>query len=181
MKVSQTDLNEVLVLEYEANTDNRGTSSHVSSKRELEEAGILTDFVEETSYQILKSGTIYGIHFQNNPQAQTKLLFCTKGRVLDFAVDLRRASGTFREWVCVELSPENRKQLYIPAGFGHALLTLEECSIVNMKIDKYFHPSLSASVSYSDTGLHIDFGIADPVLSESDANAPTLLESGCNL
>jgi dTDP-4-dehydrorhamnose 3,5-epimerase len=111
MKATHTSLPEVLVLEYEKSFDVRGCSYPTFSLRELTEAGIETEFVEETVYCPEKAGTLYGIHFQNNPAAQAKLLYCVRGRGLDYAVDLRRDSKTFKQWVCVELSAENRKQI----------------------------------------------------------------------
>ena len=120
-------------------------------------------------------------HFQNYPKVQTKLLFCTKGRGLDFAVDLRHDSKTFKKWVCVELTPENRKQIYIPKGFGHAFLSLEDDTNVVMRIDNYFEPSLSKAITYDDVELNIHFNVSNPILSENDKKAPTLQKCDCNL
>lgn len=181
IKVTQLELKEVLVLEYDSKEDNRGTSYKFFSKIELEKVGIFIEFVEGTSYCLQKKGTLYGIHFQNYPKVQTKLLSCTKGRGLDFAVDLRQDSKTYKKWVCVELSPQNRKQIFIPAGFGHAFLSLEDDTIVNMKIDKYFDSDLAKAITYADVELNIKFKVLNPILSENDENAPTLADSGCNL
>jgi len=181
IKITQLDLREVLVLEYEAKEDNRGFSYKLFSKRELEDVGIFTEFIEETLYCPMKKGTLYGIHFQNNPKAQTKLLFCTKGRGLDFAVDLRHDSKTYKKWVCVELNPQNRKQIYIPAGFGHAFLSLEDDTHVVMRIDNYFDSSLSRAITYADVDLNINFDVINPILSENDKFAPSLKNCDCNL
>jgi len=108
LKVTKLDLEDVLVLEYDIKEDNRGISHRSFSKRELDEVGIKTEFVEEILYCTKKKGTLYGIHFQNYPKVQTKLLYCTKGRGLDFAIDLRQDSKTFKRWVCMELTPENK-------------------------------------------------------------------------
>ena len=181
MKITKLDLEEILVLEYDLKEDNRGTSHKFFSKKELHEVGITTEFVEEILYCPKKKGTLYGIHFQNYPKVQTKLLFCTKGRGLDFAVDLRHNSKTFKKWVCVELTPENRKQIYIPKGFGHAFLSLEDDTNVVMRIDNYFDPSLSKAITYDDVELNIQFNVSNPILSENDKNAPTLEKCDCNL
>lgn len=181
LKVTQLDLKEVLVLEYDSQEDNRGTSYKQFSKKELENVGIFTEFIEEILYSPSKKGTLYGIHFQNHPKAQTKLLYCTKGRGLDFAVDLRHDSRTYKKWVCVELSPQNRRQIYIPAGFGHAFLSLENDSHVVMKIDNYFDSALSRAISYADVELNINFNVLNPILSENDKKAPMLTNSDCNL
>ncbi|MCR3761371.1 dTDP-4-dehydrorhamnose 3,5-epimerase family protein [Clostridium felsineum] len=181
IKIEHLDLNEVLILEYESKKDNRAVSFRNFSKRELQSIGIFTEFVEEISYHIMKKSTLYGIHFQNNPKAQSKLLYCTKGKGIDFAVDLRSDSITYKKWVCAELNPENKKQIYIPAGFGHAFLALEDDTHLVMKIDKYFDSDLSKAITYKDTELNIKFNILNPILSENDKNAPTLANSNCNL
>ncbi|MEW5784639.1 MAG: dTDP-4-dehydrorhamnose 3,5-epimerase [Bacillota bacterium] len=151
------------------------------SKRELEDVGIFIEFVEETLYCPMKKGTLYGIHFQNHPKAQTKLLYCTRGRGLDFAVDLRHDSKTYKKWVSVELNPENKKQIYIHAGFGHAFLSLEDDTNIVMRIDHYFDPVLMRAIAFDDAELNIDFNISDPILSEMDQKALTLKHCDCNL
>ena len=181
LKVVKLSIEAVWILEYAVKEDNRGISYRYTSKRELEKVGIYTEFVEEILYCPRKKGTLYGIHFQNHPKAQTKLLFCTKGKGLDFAVDLRKNSKTYKKWVCVELTAENRKQLYIRAGFGHAFLSLEDDTHVVMKIDHYFDPGLQRAISYTDAELDIDFKISKPILSEQDRKAPLLKDSDCNL
>lgn len=160
---------------------NRAISQRSFSKKELNEAGIKTKFVEEILYSIKKKDTLYGVHFQNHPKVQTKLLYCTKGRGLDFAIDLRHDSKTFKKWICVELNPKNGKQIYIPAGFGHAFLSLEDDTHLVMSIDNYFDSTLSKAISYNDVELNIDFNVLNPILSENDRNAPTLRECDCNL
>jgi dTDP-4-dehydrorhamnose 3,5-epimerase len=180
LKVIPTELHEVLILEYEPKEDARGPVFKNFSKKELERAGILTEFVEEYLYCPAKKGTLYGIHFQNLPKAQGKLVCCTKGRCLDFAVDLRKRSATYRQWVSTELSPENRRQMFIPRGFGHALLTLEDDTHIVFRIDEYFDPELSRAISYKDEELNIPFDVKQPVLSLQDRIAPLLKDSDCN-
>lgn len=181
LKVTQLELKEILVLEYETKVDNRGMSYRTFSRQELEGVGISTEFIEETLYCPIKKGTLYGIHFQNHPKAQTKLLYCIKGRGLDFAVDLRHDSKTYKKWVCVELSKENRKQIYIPVGFGHAFLSLEDDTNVVMRIDNYFDSNLMRAIAFNDVDLNIDFKILNPILSEMDSSAPDLANCDCNL
>jgi dTDP-4-dehydrorhamnose 3,5-epimerase len=181
LKVSKLDLEDVLILEYDIKEDNRGISHRTFSRREFDEAGIKTEFIEEILYCIKKKETLYGVHFQNYPKVQTKLLYCTKGKGFDFAIDLRHDSKTFKKWVCVELTLENRKQIYIPAGFGHAFLSLEEDTHLVMRIDNDFDSSLSKSIAYDDVELNINFNVLNPILSEQDKNAPTLRNCDCNL
>lgn len=181
MKVIRTDLPEILILEYKKEFETRGCSYSNFSKRELAKAGINTDFVEENVYSPKKAGTLYGIHFQNNPMAQTKLLYCTKGSGLDFAIDLRKNSKTYKQWIFVELSSDNRKQIYIPKGFGHAFLSLEDNTNVVMRIDNYFDPEYRRGIAWNDPELNITFPIEKPILAQHDIEAPFLKDSDCNL
>lgn len=181
LKVTTADLPEVLILEYDSYLEIRGCSYSNFSRRELIEAGIDTEFVEETVYCPKQAGTLYGIHFQNNPSAQSKLLYCTKGRGLDYAVDLRRNSKTYKRWICVELSAANRKQVYIPQGFGHAFLSLEDNTNIVMKIDNYFQQEHRRGIAWNDPDLKITYPINKPILAQHDVEAPLLKDSDCNL
>lgn len=181
IKITKLDLPEILVLEYDIDKDNRGAAYKNFSKKELQSIGINVEFVEESVYCPVKKGTLYGVHFHNNPKPQTKLLYCTKGRGLDFAVDLRHKSATYKRWVCVELSPENRKQIFIPAGFGHAFLSLEDNTNVVMRIDEYFDPKYRRGIAYNDPELNIKFPVKNPILSDADCISPLLKDSDCNL
>lgn len=107
LKLHQTDLKEVLVLEYTVNKDSRAVSHRTYSCELMYNSGILTEFTEEISYHPMKQNILYGIHFQNYPKPQTKLIYCAKGRILDFAIDLRHNSSTFKKWISVELSSLN--------------------------------------------------------------------------
>lgn len=181
LKITPTELPEVLILEYESYQDARGCSYCTFSRHEMYRARIATEFVEETVYCPQKAGTLYGIHFQNNPMAQTKLLYCTKGSGLDYVVDLRRDSKTYKQWVCVELSADNRKQIYIPKGFGHAFLSLADDTNVVMLIDCYFDPAFRRGIAWNDPDIHILFPVDQPVLAQHDIVAPFLKDSDCNL
>ncbi len=181
LKVTHMDLQEVLVLEYGSNTDNRGSSHLLYSRKELEAAGMGTEFAEEILYRAAEKGTLYGIHFQNHPRAQTKLLTCTKGQGMDYAIDLRRDSKTYKLWASTELSAQNGKQMYIPAGFGHAFLSLEDDTHILMRIDQSFDPALARAISHQDAAIGIRLPIPVSVLSDMDRNAPALADSDSNL
>lgn len=180
LKITPTNLAEVKILEYEKYPESRGCSYSIFSNKELQRVGIETDFIEENVYCAKKKGTLYGIHFQNHPVAQTKLLYCIKGRGLDFAIDLRRNSKTFKQWVSVELSSDNRKQIYIPKGFGHAFLSLEDDTHVVMRIDNYFEEKYRRGIVWNDPELNINFPIDNPILAMHDIEAPFLKDSDCN-
>ncbi|MBN2353897.1 MAG: dTDP-4-dehydrorhamnose 3,5-epimerase family protein [Spirochaetales bacterium] len=180
LSVKRTDLPGVLVLEFAKNRDNRGGKQVSFSERELGAAGIRVRFVEEIIYSPRKAGTLYGIHFQNEPKAQTKLIYCLKGRGRDFAVDLRKGSPAYGRWASIELSPDRRNQVLIPKGFGHAFLSLEDDTEAVFRVDEYMDPALQRAISFRDPELGIPFGVEDPVLADYDAAAPLLRDSDCN-
>lgn len=181
MKIERTALNEVLIIEHDLRSDNRGYSYPIYNKRELEHAGIFFDYLEEIIYLSEKAGTLYGIHFQNKPRAQSKLLYCIQGRGIDFAVDLRKDSSTYLKWISVELSEENRKQIYIPKGFGHVFLSLEDNTKNVMRFDEPFDPRYTRQIAYNDPDIAIQYPIAHPILAQHDITAPFLADSDVNL
>lgn len=124
-----------------------------------------------------KKGTLRGLHFQLNPKAQTKLVRCTKGKILDVAVDLRKESPTFKQWVGVELSEKSNKQLLIPKGFAHGFLTLTDAVEVQYKVDEIYSPEYDRSIRFDDPEIGIDLGISNPILSDKDLKAPFLKDS----
>ena len=111
---------------------------------------------------------------------QAKLVRCTVGRVMDYAVDLRKNSPTYLQHVSVELSAENKKQLYIPRGFAHGVISLEDNSIIEYFADNPYSPENDRSIRYSDPQINIDWGIDPLILSEKDKNAPFVADSDCN-
>jgi dTDP-4-dehydrorhamnose 3,5-epimerase len=181
INVSRFEIPGVLSFQYDVKEDNRGRSVGLFSKEQLRGIGIQTDFIEEILYSPRKAGTLYGIHFQNRPKPQTKMLRCVGGRGLDYAVDLRKDSATYKKWVCAELSAQNQKIMYVPAGFGHAFLSLEDNTDLLFWIDNYFNPGLSQSIRYDDPELNIQYPIKNPILSEQDKNAKVLDETEIDL
>ena len=180
LKITELELPGVKIIEPTYFEDFRGYYCETYSKRTMDEYGLNAKFVQDNHTFSLKKGTIRGIHFQNNPKAQIKLVRCTRGRVMDFAVDLRRDSPTYRKWVSVELSAENRKQIWIPSGFGHALITLEDNCEVPYKVDELYYLEYDRAIAWNDPDIAIDWGIDSPVISEKDTKAPTLAKSDVN-
>ncbi|WP_167959293.1 dTDP-4-dehydrorhamnose 3,5-epimerase family protein [Anaerosporobacter faecicola] len=174
MKIYDTKLKEVKIIEYEKKTDSRGFSYSIFDKKELLEAEIYFEHQQERIYYSEKAGTLYGIHFQNAPKAQTKLLYCIAGRGIDYAVDLRKESSTYLQWVGVELSAENHRQIYIPKGFGHVFLSLEDHTKNVMRFDEAFDPKYNRQIAYDDPQIHIEYPIKPIVLAEYDRKAPNL-------
>ena len=121
-------------------------------------------------------GTLRGIHFQKGEYCQAKLVRCVRGAVLDVAVDLRKNSATYKQWVAVELSEENKKQLLIPRGFGHGFVTLTDQVEFMYKADNYYAPLADGGIRWDDPEIGIDWGIAAPILSAKDEKNPFLHE-----
>lgn len=161
--------------------DNRGYSAETYNRHMLLENGISTQFVVDYECYNEAVGTIRGIHFQNNPHPQSKLVRVLQGEILDFVVDLRRDSPTFKKWISQVISAENRKQLYLPSGYGHAYITRQPGTVVLYKFDEYYNRNLVRSICWNDPEIGIDWGIDTPILSLADQKAPLLRESDVNL
>jgi len=158
--------------------DHRGWFYESYSKVKLPD--IAVDFVQDNHSYTQKEGTIRGVHFQNNPAAQGKLVRCIRGAVMDVAVDLRRRSPTYKQWLMVELSAENKKMLFLPRGFGHGFVTLTDDVEFLYKADSYYAPAYDRSIRWDDPELGIAWNIQAPILSEKDAGAPFLKDSDIN-
>lgn len=171
----------VLLIEPDYYEDYRGYYSESYSKRSLEEVGIFIDFKQDNHSYTKKCGTIRGIHFQNNPYPQTKLVRCTNGTIMDYVVDLRSDSETYKKWIGIELSKENRKQILIPKGFGHAFITLTDDCEVLYKVDNFYNMVYDRAIKWDDPDINIPWQICNPIISIKDMNAPLLKNSDNNL
>lgn len=174
MKVIETQLMDCYIIEPKVFGDHRGWFMESWSQKKMEDAGLFYHFVQDNHSYSSSKNTLRGIHFQKGEHAQAKLVRCTKGAVLDLAVDLRKGSPTYKQWVLVELSEENKKQLLVPRGFGHAFITLTDEVEFLYKTDNYYHQEADRSIHWQDPDLGIDWGRDDFILSEKDANAPFL-------
>lgn len=176
MKVIDTAIPEVRIIEPTRHGDSRGFFSETYNKRALEEAGVTMTFIQDNHSRSAQVGTVRGLHFQTPPHAQTKLVRVTRGAILDVAVDLRHGSPSFGRHVAVELSAENWRQLLVPAGFAHAFCTLEPDTEVQYKVDAYYAPHNDAGILWNDPALGIDWPV-DPgkaLLSDKDRALPRL-------
>lgn len=174
MKITKTKLEGVVIIEPDVFGDNRGFFMESWNKKKMEEAGLYYDFVQDNHSKSTVKGTLRGIHFQKGDKAQAKLVRCVKGTVLDVAVDLRKNSPTFKQWVGVELSAENKKQLLIPRGFGHGFVTLTDDVEFLYKADNYYAPEADAGVRWNDPDIGVAWGVENPILSEKDKKNPFL-------
>ena len=144
----------------------------------MEEAGLYYDFVQDNHSMSSVKGTLRGIHFQKGDKAQAKLVRCVRGAVLDVAVDLRHESPTYKQWVAVELSAENKKQLLIPRGFGHGFVTLTDEVEFLYKADNYYAPEADGGIRWNDPEIGVDWGVEEPILSAKDEKNPLLKDVG---
>ena len=144
----------------------------------MEEAGLYYDFVQDNHSMSSVKGTLRGIHFQKGDKAQAKLVRCVRGAVLDVAVDLRHESPTYKQWVAVELSAENKKQLLIPRGFGHGFVTLTDEVEFLYKADNYYAPEADGGIRWNDPEIGVDWGVGNPILSAKDEKNPLLKDVG---
>ncbi|WP_333568207.1 dTDP-4-dehydrorhamnose 3,5-epimerase [Sphingorhabdus sp.] len=160
-------------------TDTRGWFSETWNEERFAKLGVQAKFCQDNQSVSVNVGTIRGIHFQRAPHAQAKLVRCLKGRIFDVAVDLRRDSPTFKRWVGVELSAEKGNQLFVPSGFGHAFLTLEDDCHVAYKVDAYYAPHADGGIKWDDPELEINWPMISgaPILSDKDAALPMLSDA----
>lgn len=184
MKILDTEIKEVKIIEPDCFGDHRGFFMETFSKEKYAQLGIANDFIQDNLSFSTKKGTLRGIHFQNNPMSQAKLVSCIKGKIIDVAVDLRKNSSTYKKWVATELSEDNKRQLYIPRGFGHGFLTLTDNVLFSYKVDNYYSKENDRGIKYNDKEINVDWGSLlngiEPILSEKDKNSPSLHESDCN-
>ncbi|MDE2597231.1 MAG: dTDP-4-dehydrorhamnose 3,5-epimerase [Sphingomonadales bacterium] len=158
--------------------DDRGWFSETWVDRKWRDFGVDVSFVQDNHSYSKPVGTIRGIHFQNPPHAQAKLVRCTRGRIMDYAIDLRAGSPTYGQHVGAELSAENGDQLFIPVGFGHAFITLEpDCEVI-YKVSDYYAPECDGGVRWDcpDIGIDWPLGGNQPLLSPKDAALPVLAD-----
>lgn len=178
MKIEKTKLEGVVIITPDVFGDHRGFFMESWSERKMEEAGLHYNFVQDNHSLSTVKGTLRGIHFQKGNKAQAKLVRCVKGAVLDVAVDLRHASPTYKQWVAVELSAENKKQLMIPRGFGHGFVTLTDEVEFLYKADNYYAPEADGGIRWNDPEIGVDWGVDKPILSAKDEKNPFLKDLG---
>lgn len=180
MEKLATKLEGVYLLEPKVFGDHRGYFMETYSEKVFHDLGIDNVFVQDNESFTAQKGTLRGLHFQNNPMSQTKIVRVLQGAVLDVAVDLRKGSPTYLQWEAVELSEENKRMFYIPRGFAHGFLTLTDNVKFAYKVDNLYAPDCDRSIRFDDPQIGVAWGIEAPILSQKDLNAPLLCDSDCN-
>ncbi|MBP5641684.1 MAG: dTDP-4-dehydrorhamnose 3,5-epimerase [Paludibacteraceae bacterium] len=177
MNILTTPIEGLLVIEPKLFRDARGYFVETYNEQRYFDAGITARFVQDNQ-SCSTYGVVRGLHFQRPPYSQAKLVCCTRGRVLDVAVDLRKDSPTFGKWYSVELNEENHRQFFIPRGFAHGFSVLSDTAIFTYKCDNLYHPEADGGILLSDPALAIDWQVpADKmILSDKDKNHPLLAD-----
>ena len=175
MEVIKTDIEGVVIIEPRIFKDSRGYFFESYSKREFDEKVRPIDFVQDNESMSTR-GVMRGLHFQRPPFAQSKLVRCIKGSVLDVAVDIRKGSPTYGKYVSCLLTEENHRQFFVPRGFAHGFAVMSDSAVFQYKCDNYYHPEADGGISILDTSLGIDWGITidDAILSDKDQKHPLL-------
>lgn len=181
MEKIATALPDVWIIEPKVFGDHRGYFMETYSTKAFAEIGINNVFVQDNQSFTAQKDTLRGIHFQNAPYAQAKLVRVTRGAVLDVAVDLRKGSPTYKQWVAVELSAENKRMLYIPRGFGHGFRTLTEDVEFCYKVDNLYSKECDRGIRFNDPAIGVEWGtVIEERLSQKDTTSPLLADSDCN-
>ena len=178
MKVIKTAIEDVVIIEPDVFGDARGYFFESYSQKKFDELVRPVRFVQDNESKS-KYGVLRGLHFQKGKDAQSKLVRVVKGRVLDVAVDIRKGSPTFGQYVAVELSADNKRQLFIPKGFAHGFSVLSEEAIFQYKCDNLYAPQSEGAIAWDDPEIGIDWGLPakDVLLSSKDAAHPLLKDS----
>ena len=181
MKKIDTKLPGVYIVEPQVFGDQRGYFMETYNQKVFTDIGITTTFVQDNQSFTAAKGVLRGIHFQNAPHTQAKLVRVTRGAVMDVAVDLRKGSPTYRQWVAVELSAENKRMLFIPRGFGHGFKTLTDDVEFCYKVDDLYSCECDRGIRFNDPAIGVDWGeVTESLLSQKDTTAPLLADSDCN-
>ncbi len=180
MQIESLNIKDVLLIEPIKRHDQRGFFSETSRADILAASGVTAQFVQDNHVYSAERGVLRGLHFQTPPHAQGKLVRCTRGAILDVAVDIRLGSPTYGHHVAMELSAENWRQLWIPPGFAHGYVTLEPHCEVIYKVTDYWAPACERGIAWNDPDLAINWGVSstDAIVAEKDRASPRLSELG---
>jgi dTDP-4-dehydrorhamnose 3,5-epimerase len=174
MKFTKTSIEGLVIIEPRVFGDERGYFLESYNEKEFEQAICKVSFVQDNESKSSK-GVLRGLHYQKPPFNQAKLVRCIAGRVLDVAVDIRKGSPTYGKHVAIELSGENKKQIFVPKGFAHGFSVLSETAVITYKVDSIYAPECDSGIRYDDTELGIDWGLPqeEVQLSEKDKDLPS--------
>ena len=170
MKITESKIKGILIIELDVFKDSRGYFAETFSLKRYNDLGINLNFVQD-NISVSRKGTLRGLHYQVPPKAQAKLCHVLKGRVIDVAVDLRFGSPTFGQYLALELSEENHTQIFIPAGFAHGFTVLSDEAVFQYKCSEFYSKEYERAIRFDDPDLKIDWGIENPIVSDKDREA----------
>ncbi|HLO90288.1 MAG: dTDP-4-dehydrorhamnose 3,5-epimerase [Chloroflexota bacterium] len=175
MEILQTEIPGLLIVKPDVFADERGYFFESYNRIKFANLGIDVNFVQDNESRSMK-GVLRGLHFQRKPFAQGKLVRVVSGAVLDVAVDLRPDSPTFGKWASIELTGENKLMYWIPEGFAHGFLTLQDNTVFTYKCTGVYNKEAESSIKWDDPDLNINWNISDPLLSLKDNDAPSFAQ-----
>lgn len=171
MEIIKTKIPDLLIVKPIVFEDNRGYFFESYNKEKFLKEGIDQNFVQDNESKSMK-GVLRGLHFQAPPFAQGKLVRVMKGAVLDVAVDIRKNAPTYGQWASIVLTESNKMMYWVPPGFAHGFVTLEDNTVFFYKCTNVYNKNSEGSIRWNDPDLNIDWGISDPILSEKDTMSP---------
>ncbi len=173
------DIPEIILIEPRRFEDTRGFFMETYKYSDFLRNGIQEHFVQD-NYSRSVRGVLRGLHYQRNPHAQGKLVQCIRGKIFDVAVDIRKGSPTFMQWISTELSEENNRMFYVPPGFAHGFVVISDIADVIYKCTKEYSPEDDRGIIWNDPDIQIQWPIQEPVLSEKDSRHPLLRDADNN-
>jgi dTDP-4-dehydrorhamnose 3,5-epimerase len=177
VKFTETSIQGAFIIDIEPREDERGFFARSFCADEFKDHGLNPAVVQTSTSFNLRRGTLRGMHYQGRPYGEAKLVRCVSGAVYDVIVDLREGSPTAKQWFAVELSGENRRQIYIPEGCAHGFQTLVNNSELHYQMSEVFHPEVSRGFHWRDQQFSIPWPIEDVIISRRDQELPALLNS----
>ncbi len=174
MKFTSTDIPGLLVIQAEPFSDQRGQFFRTFAREEFLAHGLDLNFIQHNQATNTKRGTWRGLHFQNPPYTETKLIRCIRGKIWDVVLDLRSGSGTFLKWISFELSAEKKNMLLVPAGLAHGYITLEDNSELIYLHTSSYQPNSEGGIRYDDPRIGLDLPVPVEVISDRDRSYPFL-------
>ncbi len=172
MIFKETKLKGAFIIEINQLTDDRGFFGRSWCANEFKQYGLKTNVVQANTSFSKKKGTLRGMHFQNDPYQETKLIRCTRGAIFDVIIDLRPDSPTYKQWYGVELTQDNYKMLYVPEDFAHGFITLKDDSEVTYLVTQFYTPGAEAGLRWDDKQFGIQWPLSPTVISDKDRNHP---------
>jgi dTDP-4-dehydrorhamnose 3,5-epimerase len=169
VKFMPTSLGDAYIIELERLEDERGFFARTFCQDEFAAHGLKSLFVQCNVSFNEKRGTLRGMHYQDKPHEEAKLVRCTRGAVFDVIIDIRRESSTYKQWIGVELTADNRRMLYIPEGFAHGFQTLEDGSEMFYQMSEMYRPELARGIRWNDPAFAIRWPLPSPIISARDA------------